>query len=127
MDELSWHMRTVRCCNILKARAYVWNGTDPDELGALILDDRLIVDETSGLQYSLFLFETMMLCCLEGVDVPQVEGNVPIYPVQPWELGPALRRTTPLNLVHAIPTRHLKILRHCETGDYLLLVPQSSR
>ena len=121
IDKIGRQVRTVRSNRILKGRAYIWNGIDPGELGMLLLDDCLVVN-SSGLQLSVFLFSTMLLCCAEGIDKEQVEEYVPCYPIAPWELGPALRRTTPLNVTHAIPTSHLRTLRWTDSGMYVCYV-----
>ncbi|KAJ7819194.1 TKL/TKL-ccin protein kinase [Mycena olivaceomarginata] len=97
LDEMGRLVRTMRSSRIFKGRAFAWRAdVDPSELGPLLLDDLLVVD-ASGMpvQYSVFLFEMMLL----------------LTPVRAWELGPALQRTTPLNLVYAIPTPRLKLLR----------------
>lgn len=121
IHEMGWHLRTSRSALVLKGRAYIWDhAVDPSELGPLLLDDRLLVGGTE-MYYSVFLFESMLLCCLEGPDkLVENEGQLATrYPLRPWELGPALRRTTPLNLIHAIPTRDLKVLRYGESGRFL--------
>ncbi|KAJ7803843.1 hypothetical protein B0H14DRAFT_3486956 [Mycena olivaceomarginata] len=74
-------------------------------------------------QYSVFLFEMMLLCCTEEFDRRQVQADdtePPLYLVRVWELGPALQRTTPLNLVHAIPTTRLRVLRLTDSDTFEL-------
>lgn len=78
--------------------------------------------DISGMQYSVFLFETIFLCCLEGPGETskqvEVEATTPQYPIHPWELGVALReRTTPLNMVNAIPTANLRSIRFVDRGE----------
>ncbi len=63
--------------------------------------------EVSGTRYAVFLFETMLLCCLDGAG----DRRPARYPTKPWELGPGLREKSLLNLVHAIPTTSLSVLR----------------
>lgn len=119
LDEMGRLLRAMRSTRIFKARAFTWRtDIDPSELGPLLMDDRITVD-ISGLHYSVFLYESMLLCCVEGVDDAQVEDEHPRYPVRAWELGPALKGTTPLNLVHAIPTNRLKVLRCDGSGMYI--------
>ncbi|KAF7345015.1 putative TKL/TKL-ccin protein kinase [Mycena venus] len=114
LDEMGHLVRTMRSTRIFKGRAFTWRAdVDPSELGPLLLDDMLSV-EVSGkrIQYSVFLFEMMLLCCTDSEDLDkQVDEEPYQYPVQAWELGPALQRTTPLNLVFAIPTPRLRVLR----------------
>ncbi|KAK0213720.1 TKL/TKL-ccin protein kinase [Armillaria fumosa] len=110
IDEMSRQIRTMRAAKILKARAYLWDSeSDPDSLGLLLLDD--VFMEASGTRYAVFLFETMLLCCLDGAG----DRRPARYPTKPWELGPGLREKSLLNLVHAIPTGSLSVLR--VTGD----------
>ncbi|KAK0201152.1 TKL/TKL-ccin protein kinase [Desarmillaria ectypa] len=110
IDEMSRQIRTMRAAQILKARAYLWDSEiDPDSLGSLLLDDVLM--EASGTRYAVFLFETMLLCCLDGAG----DRRPARYPTKPWELGPGLREKSLLNLVHAIPTSSLAMV--CITGD----------
>ena len=122
-------VRTMRSARIFKGRAFTWRAdVDPSELGPLLLDDLLgvevpgIINESGiRIQYSVFLFEMMLLCCTEGLDRPQADDEPYQYPVRAWELGPALQRTTPLNLVHAIPTPRLRVLRLSDFGIYTAL------
>ncbi|KAJ3972535.1 TKL/TKL-ccin protein kinase [Lentinula raphanica] len=131
IHEMSSELRTSRASKILKARAFHWHMPetshrggiiDPSELGMLVLDDILLVEDgTPNLpptSYQIFLFESMLLCCLDGPQssAPRHGHNEERvgparYPIRPWELGPALRRTMPLNLIHAIPTDEMWKLR----------------
>ncbi|KAJ7145696.1 TKL/TKL-ccin protein kinase [Mycena epipterygia] len=120
LDEMGHLLRTMRSARIFKGRAFTWRADiDPSELGPLLLDDILAID-VSGYQYSVFLFEMMLLCCSEGTDKRQGDEEPYQYPVKAWELGPALQRTTPLNLVHAIPTPRLKLLRLSDSDTFEL-------
>ncbi|KAF8216912.1 hypothetical protein K438DRAFT_1798017 [Mycena galopus ATCC 62051] len=104
-------VRTMRSARIFKA--FTWRAdVDPSELGLLLLDDLLSV-HVSGMHmpYSVFLFERMLLCCTEDFGGRQADGEPYEYPVRAWELGPVLQRSTPLNLVHAIPLPRMKALR----------------
>ncbi|KAJ6620438.1 hypothetical protein B0H10DRAFT_2215964 [Mycena sp. CBHHK59/15] len=119
LDEMGYLLRTMRASRIFKGRAFSWRAdVDPSELGPLFLDDRFAAAvDAAGVQqqcYSVFLFEMMLLCCTEGVETDE-EAYLIQYPVRAWELGPALQRATPLNLVHAIPTARLKLLRLSES------------
>ncbi|KAK0471351.1 TKL/TKL-ccin protein kinase [Armillaria novae-zelandiae] len=115
IDEMSRQIRTMRAAKILKARAYLWDGeSDPDSLGLLLLDDVLI--EASGTRYAVFLFETMLLCCLDGAG----DRRLARYPTKPWELGPGLREKSFLNLVHAIPTGSLSVIRITEDQSFTI-------
>ncbi|KAK0462909.1 TKL/TKL-ccin protein kinase [Desarmillaria tabescens] len=106
IDEMSRQIRTMRAARILKARAYLWDSEiDPASLGSLLLDDILM--EASGTRYAVFLFEAMLLCCLDGAG----DRRPARYPTKPWELGPGLREKSLLNLVHAIPTSCLGVVR----------------
>lgn len=106
IDEMSRQIRTMQAAKILKARAYLWDSErDPDSLGSLLLDDVLM--EVSGTRHAVFLFETMLLCCLDGAG----DRRPARYPTKPWELGPGLREKSLLNLVHAIPTSSLSAVR----------------
>lgn len=136
INEMSWELRTLRAVKILKGRAFHWHspGTsrrgliiDPSELGTLILDDELVAEDaktTSGSAlYQIFLFDTMLLCCLPGLQSNSRHHGFndehigsARYPIRPWELGPALRRTVPLNLIYAIPTKEMVELRLLDSG-----------
>ncbi|KAJ7657789.1 TKL/TKL-ccin protein kinase [Mycena polygramma] len=123
LDEMGRLLRTMRSTRIFKGRAFTWRAdVDPSELGPLLLDDVLGVDDSGQpCQYSVFLFEMMLLCCTERVDKQrQADEEPPQYPVRAWELGPALQRTTPLDLVHAIPTARLKVLRLSDSNTFEL-------
>ncbi|KAJ6476375.1 TKL/TKL-ccin protein kinase [Mycena sanguinolenta] len=112
LDEMGYLVRTMRSARIFKGRAFKWRAdVDPSELGPLLLDDLFNVD-VSGKQteYSVFLFEMMLLCCSDE-SKRDADDEPPRYPLRAWELGPALQRITPLNLEHAIPTSRLKLLR----------------
>lgn len=117
MDEVGVQLRTMRSVRILKGRAYIWNAPDPDDMGVILLDDCLVTEPVRKLQYSVFLFEALLLCCHEG---PQMEEEPstrpPLYPIRPWEMGPALRRSTALDIVHTIPTSALKAVVLPDTG-----------
>ncbi|KAJ7688619.1 kinase-like domain-containing protein [Mycena rosella] len=122
LDEMGHLLRTMRSARIFKGRAFTWRADiDPSELGPLFLDDLLAVDASgSGLRYAVFLFEMMLLCCSEGAaDRPDDEEPYQ-YPVRAWDLGPALQQTTPLNLVHAIPTPRLRLLRLSDSDAFEL-------
>ncbi|KAJ4480939.1 hypothetical protein J3R30DRAFT_3287727 [Lentinula aciculospora] len=140
INEMSWELRTLRAAKILKGRAFHWRspGTsrsgvtiDPAELGTLILDDELVIEDTKATSgsavYQIFLFDTMLLCCLDdpksnghrhGYD--EEHADFARYPIRPWELGPGLRRTMPLNLIYAIPTTEMWELRVLDSDSFEL-------
>lgn len=111
VHEISYSVRTMYANRQLNSRAFVWNGFNHSDLGSLILDGTFNV-EFKGLRYSLFLYETALLCCLEldsgedvmGLDFPER------YPVQPWMIGPALQKLGPLNLLFAVSVVNLQSL-----------------
>ncbi|KAF9265052.1 hypothetical protein L218DRAFT_924853 [Marasmius fiardii PR-910] len=118
VDEISRQLRTVHATQIIRRRAFHWpNSVDPDDLGNLLLDDAL-ENKESGVIYDVFLFEAMLLCCSKGSKSsrqaePRDAANeyAPVYPIRSWVFGPALRKSLPLNLEYAIPTRNLRLLR----------------
>ncbi|KAJ8090389.1 hypothetical protein AAF712_006676 [Marasmius tenuissimus] len=117
VDEISRQLRTVHAAQTIRKRAFKWsNAIDPDELGSLLVDDTLILQE-SGQLHDVFLFEAMLLCCAIGPKSKRDERYdapneyAPVYPIRSWVSGPALRKTTPLSLVYAIPTANVKVLR----------------
>ncbi|KAJ6501810.1 TKL/TKL-ccin protein kinase [Mycena vulgaris] len=122
LDEMGHLLRTMRSARIFKGRAFTWRADiDPSELGPLFLDDLLAVEASGSVRYAVFLFEMMLLCCTEGVADKRQEDEEPYpYPVRAWDLGPALRRTTPLNLVHAIPAQRLRLLRLSDSDAFEL-------
>lgn len=117
IDEMSRQIRTMRCSSILKARAFLWDPDSPSETGSLLLDDTLLVSEI-GLSYSLFLFDTVLLCCLEEIGS---ECKSSRYPVEPWELGPALKGTSMLSLAHSIPTQAIRQVYVFRSESFSLL------
>ncbi|KAE9403429.1 hypothetical protein BT96DRAFT_990287 [Gymnopus androsaceus JB14] len=136
IDEMSRELRTSRAVKILKGRAFQWrspdssHSIDPSELGTLVLDDQLMLEDTEvttgPVEYQIFLFEAMLLCCLDGPrsrnqDRIQNEDMGPAkYPTRAWELGPALRRGMPLNLVYAIPTKEIREMRVLDFDSFEL-------
>ncbi|KAG6915906.1 hypothetical protein DXG01_009373, partial [Tephrocybe rancida] len=107
MDEAGLQLRTMRATSRLKGRAYTWTAPDPEDLGTLFLDDCLTMDSKGSQVCSVFLFESMMLCCTEGFDRRAARPHDQAYPIYAWEMGPALRRTSPLDIMHAIPISKL--------------------
>ncbi|KAJ7191639.1 TKL/TKL-ccin protein kinase [Mycena pura] len=135
LDEMGRLVRTLAAARIFKGRAFAWRAdVDPAELGALVLDDVLAVavdgdgdgdgDGAGLVAHAVFLFETMLLCCLEDAQAQEGDADADAepyeYPVRAWELGPALQRATPLNLVHAIPTARLRLLRLSDSDSFEL-------
>lgn len=117
MNEVSYQLRTMRSVRILRARAYIWTAPDPDELGSILLDDCLVVNSTKGMHYSVFFFEALILCCREGFNRLEEKSYAPSYPIHSWEVGPALRRQTPLDIIHAIPTSNLENVSCNDTSE----------
>ncbi|KAF5332415.1 hypothetical protein D9758_015116 [Tetrapyrgos nigripes] len=78
IDEMSWQIQSIQALRTLNQRAFHWNASiDPSQLGNLLVDDQLKIyeaDSGTGLKpkpkdedaktYQVFLFETMLLCCL---------------------------------------------------------------
>ncbi|KAL0570232.1 hypothetical protein V5O48_011740 [Marasmius crinis-equi] len=117
VDEISRQLRTMHATQIIRKRAFKWPNTiDPDDHGNLLMDDTLILKE-SGKVHDVFLFETMLLCCSivpksrRDDQTEAANEYAPVYPIRSWVLGPSLRKTTALNLVYAIPTANVKVLR----------------
>ncbi|KAF8073945.1 TKL/TKL-ccin protein kinase, partial [Lyophyllum atratum] len=117
MDEVGYQLRTMRSVRILKGRAYIWTAPDPEDLGIILLDDCLVVNPAKKIQYSVFLFETLLLCCREGFDRKEVKQPVQTYPIYSWEMGPALRKASPLDIVHAIPVSRLEAVTCPDTSS----------
>ncbi|KIK57557.1 hypothetical protein GYMLUDRAFT_46128 [Collybiopsis luxurians FD-317 M1] len=137
IDEMSWELRTLRAVKILKGRAFHWRspaspipGTiiDPSELGMLIFDDQLVVQDTAAsdpVVFQIFLFDTMLLCCLDETrsrNENRIEDDTGSlrYPIRAWDLGPALRSSAPLNLVYTIPTKEMRKLRLLDPDSFEL-------
>lgn len=121
IDEVGLHLRTMNSTGSLQARIEYWDGigTDPGQLGLLVLDDLLLADVTSGLQHSVFLYESMLLCCQDSItDVSALNRHsFPFsYPIANWELGPAISRNQPLDILFAIPTSLFKSVRRVSAG-----------
>ncbi|KAJ7715268.1 kinase-like domain-containing protein [Mycena metata] len=125
LNEMGLLMRTLRASRIPQQHALSWQkGVEPAELGPLLLGDVLGVAVSNSAhsnigmhgtqQYAVFLFE-MMLCCVEvGVASQFEDGDS----VSAWAFSPAL--TTPLNIVYAIPTPQLKLLRVSDSNSFEL-------
>ncbi|KAF5333810.1 hypothetical protein D9758_015234 [Tetrapyrgos nigripes] len=78
IDKMSWQIQSIQALRTLNQRAFHWNASiDPSQLGNLLVDDQLEIyeaDSGTGLKpkpkdeaaktYQVFLFETMLLCCL---------------------------------------------------------------
>lgn len=124
--ELAIQIKTMWSLKPIKARAFgwrnlsssvsgfTWNGLE--SLGSLVLDDRLIMHETTDrvlTQCSLLLFESVLICCKDSFVEPSsgYTGYHPDeteYPIKPWELGPAIRANVSLVMVQMIPLRALE-------------------
>lgn len=119
IDEVGRQLRTMRSARVVSRRIYQWNELNAEELGTILLDDYLIIYPNSTERYCVFLFETHLLCCEESFDGRQLE-YADKYPIRSWELGPALRRTTPLHLVYTIPTDRITTVRCPFTGVHII-------
>jgi hypothetical protein len=123
MDEVGYYRRTMQATRVLKGRAYSWNAPDPDELGSLLLDDCITIDRVKDVQYSVFLFEASILCCREGPGISgksRASKTSSLYPVKPWELGPALLRHCALDVVYFISTDRLENIVCSDTSECAL-------
>lgn len=120
-------MRSMRSIAPLQLRLSSWDliRADPDQLGSLLLDDLLLADASSGLHHSVFLFESVLLCCQDSFAnvSSDVRSFVPCYPIAKWEFGPAMNGHRPLDVLFAIPTTLLKSVRRASAGTsrYLFL------
>jgi hypothetical protein len=113
----------MKSAGSLQSRIESWDkfGADPEQFGLLILDDLLLADATSGLQHSVFLYESMLLCCQDSVsDGPQVDGVLSSlsasYPIAKWEFGPAMGRNRSLEILFAVPTNLFNSIRRVSAG-----------
>jgi hypothetical protein len=123
IDEIGLQLRTMKSAGSLQSRIESWDKviTDPEQLGLLILDDLLLADATSGLQHSVFLYESMLLCCHDSVsDGSQVDGVLrsfsSCYPIAKWEFGPAMNRNQCLDILFAVPTGNFNSVRRVSAG-----------
>ncbi len=121
--------RTIYAVNDLAKRAFFWNGPDPGTLGELILDDRLHTGLRCDGEFACyaFLFDRMLLLCrppeitVEGddefVQSPHMyRSDTYSYPIEDWDLGPALRDRASLRVRHAIPTVSVQRVYNPEPG-----------
>ncbi|KLO18726.1 hypothetical protein SCHPADRAFT_844657 [Schizopora paradoxa] len=123
--------RTVFAVNDLVRRAFFWNGPDPGTLGELILDDRLHTglrcDDDSACY--VFLFDRMLLICrppditVEGDDLiiqspRSYNADTYSYPIELWDIGPALRDIASLRVRHAIPNVSIQRVYNPEPEKY---------
>lgn len=114
--EFSIQIKTMWSLRPIKARAFGWRSLNLDSLGSLVLDDRLIMHETTHhvlTECSLLLFEGVLICCKDRFVDPQsgyigYRPDQTEYPIPPWELGPAVRMNVPLVMVQTIPLRALE-------------------
>ncbi|KIM89875.1 hypothetical protein PILCRDRAFT_812658 [Piloderma croceum F 1598] len=121
IDEIGLQLRTVKSAESLQSRIKSWDEVDPEQLEILVLDDYLLADATSGLTHSVFLYESMLLCCQDiASDRSHVDGAPRSfsarYPIAKWELGPALSRNQPLDILFKVPTNLFKSVRRVSAG-----------
>jgi hypothetical protein len=107
---MSWQVNRLNAETVLLERS----GIDVSLLGNLVLDDQFQ-------RLSVVFFQKMLLC-LVGGEVNEAEQS--FYPVQPWELGPALKGAGQMNVLQAIPTENFRVLRYDVDGG---LFQQSRR
>ncbi|KAF9022811.1 kinase-like protein [Hymenopellis radicata] len=105
IDEMSRQIRTMRAASIFQARAFGWDL--PIDTGCLLIDDVLCTSDAEA-PYNVFLFENVLLCCFEETSAEQRTAR---YPIHPWELGLALRGTSPLCLPRIVPLKALTAVR----------------
>ncbi|KAF5333797.1 hypothetical protein D9758_015248 [Tetrapyrgos nigripes] len=89
IDKMSWQIRSIQALRTLNQRAFHWNASiDPSQLGNLLVDDQFKIyeaDSGTGLKpkpkdedaktYQVFLFETMLLCCLEEQKLQKLQKH----------------------------------------------------
>jgi hypothetical protein len=122
-DEIGLQLRTMKSVGSLQSRiqSLAKIGTDLEQLGLLVLDDLLLADAASGLQHSVFLYESMLLCCRDSVnDDSQLRSFSPCYPIAKWEFGPAMSRNQSLDILFAVPTSLFKSVRRVSAGTLTL-------
>ncbi|KAF9525854.1 hypothetical protein CPB83DRAFT_858745 [Crepidotus variabilis] len=88
-----------------------------DDAGTLLLDDCLIINSSTGEYYSVFLFQTTILCCRDHRQSDNINLESTRYPIRSWEMGPALGARYPLQIVKTIPTSELRTLE-CIDDEY---------
>lgn len=127
IDGIGQQARTMKSTEVLRNRVRSWVDVnhDPDQMGLLVLDDLLLADAASGLQHSVFLFESVLLCCQEsGGDGSRGDGVVrsftPCYPVAHWEFGPAMIRNQSLDVLFAVPTSYFESVRRVSPGESVI-------
>ena len=122
IDEIGEQARTTKGITQLHTRIISWPPklNTLDDFGLLVLDDHLLADAASGLQHSVFLFETALLCCHDsGSRGPRDDSN-PYYPIAKWEFGPAMNRSQPLDVLFTIPTALFRAVRRVSPGQRVL-------
>ncbi|CAA7262791.1 unnamed protein product [Cyclocybe aegerita] len=119
LTEVGHELRTMASFQLLCPRFVPeYNPLDKEPpMGTLLLDDCLIIDPDSGQYYSVFLFETTLLCCADHRRSDASSFSGMRYPIRPWEIGPALSQEYQLHTVMSIPTKSLKAL-HCIDEGY---------
>ena len=144
--EVSQFVRTSQAIRIINERAFFWGGPDPAVLGDLLLDDCISVGIT-GLNgedlsqseelsirldsfYHVFLFDQAILLC-RPPDCREEDASVMIrpliplsdiscrYPIEPYDLGPALRAEGSLSVSCSIPTSDVLRIYRPEHGENL--------
>jgi len=112
LSDVGRALRSMWCFNMLSLRLGPQVEQLDDSLGNILLDDRVLINPTTGQYYSVFLFEKMLICCTEHRGIDFVDLSHARYPIRPWEVGPALSEQCALAIVLSIPTINLQSL-HC--------------
>lgn len=120
IDEMGLQMRSMKSIAPLQLRLDSWDliRDDPDQLGSLLLDDLLLADVSSGLHCSVFLFDTVLVCCQDSFShvSSDMRSFKPCYPIAKWEFGPAMNEHQPLEVLFTIPTNLFKSVRRVSAG-----------
>lgn len=145
--EVARCIRTGHALFCINKRAFFWNGPDPATLGELLLDDCIFIGvhhpgstddalpfcspdtaDSSDACFVAFVFEEALLLCKpphcsdsEELSVGMLRRLSDItcrYPIESWDLGPALRSEGSLSVFCAIPTNDIWRIYRPEIGEY---------
>ncbi|KAI5118718.1 hypothetical protein M0805_004516 [Coniferiporia weirii] len=147
--ELSRYTRTAHALRIINQRAFFWNGPNPETIGELLLDDCVSAEvngselgeenstNTSGPvaetipHFYAFLFEQALLLCgpPDCEEATQASKSLsPLsdahcqYPIEPWDLGPALRSNGSLSVLCSIPLLDIAHIHRSASGELWLSI-----
>lgn len=143
--EVARCIRTRHALYCINKRAFFWNGPDPATLGELLLDDCIFIGiqhpgstddvlplhtsdtDSSDSCFVAFVFEEALLLCKpphcsesEELSVGMLRRLSDIscrYPIESWDLGPALRSEGSLSVFCAIPTNDIWRIYRPEIGE----------